>query len=152
MKLVARGATWSWPRLPLIMGIVNLCHDSFCHDGIIDVDEAVKLARTLVADGADIIDVGAESARTNRAVMEESEEAGKLCEFIERWQEPVPLSINTWRPAVVSATLSFGGAILNDIGGPRRRSQRTGLCGNRRRLADHAHARRAEGRAYACAV
>jgi dihydropteroate synthase len=117
MKLVARGATWSWPRLPLIMGIVNLCHDSFCHDGIIDVDEAVKLARTLVADGADIIDVGAESARTNRAVMEESEEAGKLCEFIERWQEPVPLSINTWRPAVVSATLSFGGAILNDIGG-----------------------------------
>jgi dihydropteroate synthase len=99
------------------MGIVNLCHDSFCRDGIVEVDAAVTFARALVAEGADIIDIGAESARTNRAAMPESSEADKLCAFIERWQEPVPLSINTWRPEVVRATLPCGGAILNDMGG-----------------------------------
>ena len=116
MKLLARGVEWSWPRRPLIMGIVNLSVDSFSGDGVADVDAAIGKARGLLADGADIIDVGAESARTNRGPISEEEEAAQLVRFIERWESPALLSLNTWRPAVARAALTVGGHILNDIG------------------------------------
>ena len=85
MRLVARGVTLEWPRRPLIMGIVNLSADSFSGDGLADVEAALAKARGLVADGAEIIDVGAESARTNRPPISEEEEAAQLVRFIERW-------------------------------------------------------------------
>ena len=141
MKLIARGLTLEWPRRPLIMGIVNLSADSFSGDGLADVGAALEKARGLVADGAEIIDVGAESARTNRAPISEAEEAAQLVRFIERWEEgrnqesgvrgqgsnsadscpltpdSLPLlSVNTWRPTVARAALAAGGHILNDIG------------------------------------
>ena len=116
MKLLARGHTLVWPRPPLIMGIVNLSVDSFSGDGLADVDAALEKARCLIADGAEIIDVGAESARTNRAPISEEEEAAQLVRFIERWDGAALLSINTWRPAVARAALAAGGHILNDIG------------------------------------
>jgi len=116
MRLLARGIEWSWPRRPLIMGIVNLSVDSFSGDGVADVDAAIGKARGLLADGADIIDVGAESARTNRGPISEEEEAAQLVRFIERWESPALLSLNTWRPAVARAALTVGGHILNDIG------------------------------------
>ena len=116
MKLVARGVTLEWPRRPLIMGIVNLSADSFSGDGLADVDAALAKAHGLVADGADIIDVGAESARTNRGPISEEEEAAQLVRFIGRWKSAALLSVNTWRPAVARAALAVGGHILNDIG------------------------------------
>ena len=116
MRLLARGHTLEWPRSPLIMGIVNLSVDSFSGDGLADVDAALEKARSLIADGAEIIDVGAESARTNRAPISEEEEAAQLVRFIERWDGGGLLSINTWRPAVARAALAAGGDILNDIG------------------------------------
>ena len=125
MKLLARGHTLEWPRPPLIMGIVNLSADSFSGDGLADVEAALVKARGFVADGAEIIDVGAESARTNREPISEEEEAAQLVRFIERWPVvirhsssviPPLLSINTWRPAVARAALAAGGHILNDIG------------------------------------
>ena len=126
MRLLARGHTLEWPRPPLIMGIVNLSVDSFSGDGLADVDAALEKARSLIADGAEIIDIGAESARTNRAPISEEEEAAQLVRFIERWPivirhsscviSPPLLSINTWRPAVARAALAAGGDILNDIG------------------------------------
>ncbi len=117
MKLVARGTTLEFPRRPLVMGIVNLVADSFSGDGIVDIDRAIERAREMVGEGADIIDIGAESARTNRAAMSEEEEAAQLVRFIKRWDSPVMLSINTWRPAVARAALKVGGHLLNDIGG-----------------------------------
>ena len=116
MRLLARGHTLEWPRRPLIMGIVNLSVDSFSGDGLADVDAALEKARSLIADGAEIIDIGAESARTNRAPISEEEEAAQLVRFIERWDGGGLLSINTWRPAVARAALAAGGDILNDIG------------------------------------
>ena len=116
MKLIARGVTIEWPRRPLIMGIVNLGADSFSGDGIVEVDRAIEHARGLVADGAEIIDIGAESARTNRGAISEEEEAAQLIRFIERWDDPALLSINTWRPSVARAALAVGGHLLNDIG------------------------------------
>ena len=117
MRLVARGAIIEFPRRPLIMGIVNLVADSFSGDGIVEIDRAIERAKEMVFEGAEIIDIGAESARTNRAAMSEDEEAAQLLRFIERWDGPTPLSINTWRPAVARAALAMGGHLLNDIGG-----------------------------------
>ncbi len=116
MILAARDHTFTFPRRPLVMGIVNLGADSFSGDGVPDIAAAIVKAHSLVADGADIIDIGAESARTNRAAISETDEAAQLIRFIERWESPVPLSINTWRPAVVRTVLPCGGHILNDIG------------------------------------
>jgi dihydropteroate synthase len=121
MKLTARGVTLEWPRRPLVMGIVNLSADSFSGDGVADVDAALAKARGLIAEGADIIDIGAESARTNRGPIAEEEEAAQLVRYIARWdkefRDPPLLSVNTWRPAVARAALAAGGHILNDIGG-----------------------------------
>lgn len=101
---------------PKVMGILNLGADSFSGDGIPDVDRALDRAAQLVAEGADVIDLGAESARTNRGPISEEEEAARLLEFVRRWPGTVPLSINTWRPAVAAAVFAEGGDLLNDIG------------------------------------
>jgi dihydropteroate synthase len=126
VKLALRDVRIEFPTRPLVMGIVNLSVDSFSGDGVGNVAAAVEKARDLVGDGADIIDIGAESARTNRGPIPEEEEAALLVRFVERWQEfrlpnsecrtPL-LSINTWRPGVVRRVLPRGGDMLNDIGG-----------------------------------
>ncbi len=117
MRLRARDFAFEFPRPALVMGIVNLVADSFSGDGITDSDAAIAHARELVAQGADIVDIGAESARTNRDALPAGEEAAQLVRFIERWDAAVPLSINTWRPEVARLALAAGGDILNDIGG-----------------------------------
>lgn len=127
MKLLARGATCEFPGQPLVMGIVNLVADSFSGDGLTEIDAALDRARQQLAEGARIIDIGAESARTNRSAIPEAEEIAQLLRFVERWPElrdasqkgtPRPLlSINTWRPGVVRGVMPRGGDILNDIGG-----------------------------------
>ena len=117
MRLLARRFTFEFPRPALVMGIVNLVADSFSGDGITEIAAALAHARELVAQGADIVDIGAESARTNRGALPAAEEAAQLVRFIERWDADVPLSINTWRPEVARIALAAGGDILNDIGG-----------------------------------
>ena len=117
MRLLARRFTFEFPRPALVMGIVNLVADSFSGDGITEIDAALAHARELVAQGADIVDIGAESARTNREALPATEEAAQLVRFIGRWDASVPLSINTWRPEVARIALAAGGDILNDIGG-----------------------------------
>jgi dihydropteroate synthase len=126
MKLACRSQAFEFPRPALVMGIVNLVADSFSGDGVTDIEAALGKARQFVADGADIIDIGAESARTNREPLPAEEEAAQLVRFIERWDQirnpkseirNTLLSINTWRPEVARTALAAGGDILNDIGG-----------------------------------
>lgn len=120
MILRARGHVLSFAEGPLVMGIVNLSADSFSGDGLPDCGAALAHAGRLLAEGADIIDVGAESARTNRGPVSAAEEADRLCGFIARWREAghtALLSLNTWRPEVVDRVLAEGGDLLNDIGG-----------------------------------
>lgn len=122
MRLVARGREFEFPRPPIVMGIVNLGADSFSGDGLTDLDAALAQSRRMIEAGAEIIDVGAESARTNREPIHEEEESERLCAFVEAWKDQAlgaraALSINTWRPAVARASLQCGGEILNDIGG-----------------------------------
>lgn len=130
MNLHCRQRTVSFPRRPLVMGIVNVNDDSFCGDGSLDIQTALQQACDMVAAGADFIDVGAESARTNRGVISVPMEIERLKGFVTafqsvNWPAPVDaqqvhpplLSINTWRPEVVDAILPLGGDLLNDIGG-----------------------------------
>ena len=118
-----------FPRRPLVMGIVNLNDDSFSEEGTLDVNEAIHRARKLVSEGADIIDVGGESARTNRREITEQQEIDRVAPFIVRFQEcyegllpfddaqifPPLLSVNTWRSPVANTLLSLGGDLLNDM-------------------------------------
>ena len=119
MQLSARHRSIQFPRPAMVMGILNLSMDSFSGDGLANTEDAIKRSEQMIRDGADIVDLGAESARTNRGPISEQEEIDKLCGFIEAWNHlpdrPL-LSINTWRPKVAAAALSLGGEILNDIG------------------------------------
>lgn len=133
-----------FPRRPLVMGIVNVNDDSFCGDGTLDVSEAIVLAKRQVEAGADAIDVGAESARTNRAAISVADEIARFQGFLARWEDvwrgakprddeqlwPPVLSVNTWRPEVVEALLEDPRVeLINDMGGmPDDRNAR--LCGN----------------------
>ena len=108
----------------MVMGIININDDSFSGDGTLDQNKAMEMALAKVDEGADIIDIGAESARTNRAPISEEEEINRLKPFIKEfhstnWGERRPkplLSVNTWRPEVASKVLPLGVDILNDIG------------------------------------
>jgi dihydropteroate synthase len=129
MILRAKQRQIVFPRRPLVMGIVNLNDDSFTDDGTLDVNEAIRRARKLVSEGADIIDVGGESARTNRREITEQQEIDRVAPFIVRFQEcyegllpfdgaqvfPPLLSVNTWRSPVANTLLSLGGDLLNDM-------------------------------------
>ena len=127
MRLEARGHTCDFSTGPFVMGIVNLSADSFSGDGCGELDAAFAKTLNLMTDGAQMIDVGAESARTNRQAIGEQEEIDRLCGFVEKWTRavgdgqintPAPvLAINTWRPAVARCVLREGGDMLNDIGG-----------------------------------
>jgi dihydropteroate synthase len=129
MILSAKGRSIRFPRRPLIMGIVNITDDSFAGDGSLDTEHALALARNHVAAGADIIDVGGESARTNRREIPEEAELARVKPFVEHFDEvfsscvpvdgiqlfPPLLSINTWRPGVAKGVLEIGGHLLNDM-------------------------------------
>jgi dihydropteroate synthase len=124
-----RGRTVAFPRRPLVMGIVNINDDSFSGDGSLETGDAIATARRQFAAGADIIDVGGESARTNRPEIAEEEEAQRIVPFISRFQEcyegigrvdnvqlfPPLLSINTWRSGVAARALQIAGDLLNDM-------------------------------------
>jgi dihydropteroate synthase len=129
MELRARDRCVRFPRRPLIMGIVNINDDSFCGDGRLDSQWALERARELVTQGADIVDVGGESARTNRVAITPEEELQRILPFLKRFDEvwsdvsprdaeqvfPPLLSVNTWRPEVAAIALRSSGHLLNDL-------------------------------------
>ncbi len=132
LHLAARGRLVPFPRRPLVMGIVNINDDSFCGDGTLDISAALRQAIAMAHEGADLIDAGAESARTNRAAISPEEECRRFLPFIRQYRvwaasvaaspAPVPgqlwpplLSLNTWRPEVVADILPEGGDLLNDM-------------------------------------
>ena len=85
MILEARGHKITFPRRPLVMAIINITDDSFCGDGTLDIRAALDQAARAMAEGADIIDIGAESARTNRGPITVDDEVSRLIPFIDAW-------------------------------------------------------------------
>lgn len=104
---------------PHIMGILNLTADSFSGDGVgTSRDAAQRRAEELRAAGASMVDVGAESARADRPVMDEDEEASLVAEVIAALvREGHVVSADTYKPAVARAALQAGAEVVNDISG-----------------------------------
>ena len=117
---IAGGAPLVWGRRTYVMGIVNLTPDSFSGDGLDgDVSAAVAQARRMEADGADIIDVGAESTRPGSTPLTAEEESarllpalGAICEAVS-----IPVSVDTYKAKVARQTIAVGAAMVNDVWG-----------------------------------
>lgn len=105
---------------PLIMGILNVTPDSFSDGGRYEtIDEIVKKAHQMVAQGADIIDIGGESTRPGSNVVSMKDELSRVIPVIERLSKEldVPISIDTYKAEVARRAVLAGAQIINDIGG-----------------------------------
>ena len=102
---------------PLVMGIVNVTPDSFSDGGLhLQHDAALIHAQQLIADGADIIDIGGESTRPGASPVSIQEELDRVMPIIEGLRaSPVPISIDTCKPDVMQAAISAGAQMVNDI-------------------------------------
>lgn len=102
------------------MGIVNATPDSFSDaPGKKSLEDCVELARKLIADGADIIDVGGESGVTNKPAVDAVEEIARVAPVIEAISA-LPgsvVSVDTYKPAVARAAIAAGARIVNDVSG-----------------------------------
>ena len=102
-----------------ILGILNITSDSFSDGGkYLEPDAAVAHALELVAQGAEILDIGGESTRPGATPVSEAEELRRVLPVLEKLygRVPVPISIDTTKPAVARAALEAGASIINDIG------------------------------------
>ena len=103
-----------------IMGILNVTPDSFSDGGkYTNLDRALKHTEEMIADGADIIDVGGESTRPGHEVITDEEEIARVAPVIEaiRKNFDIPISIDTYKGAVTEAALQAGADLVNDIWG-----------------------------------
>ena len=103
------------------MGILNVTPDSFSDGGLHDgTERAVLHARKMIAQGADIIDVGGESTRPGAAPVSAEEERARVVPIIEALAgEGVPISIDTYRAETARAALEAGAHVVNDVTGLR---------------------------------
>ena len=103
----------------LVMGILNVTPDSFSDGGkFLSAEAAISHAAQLVADGADIIDIGAESTRPNAEPIDIAEELNRLEKILPALTKfNVPLSIDTYKPEVAAQSLELGADIINDVHG-----------------------------------
>lgn len=103
-----------------IMGILNVTGDSFSGDGIYnDPARARERALQMIAEGADIIDIGGESSRPGAAAVSEEEEKKRVIPVVRMLAKTVraPISVDTYKAGVAAAALGEGASIINDISG-----------------------------------
>ncbi|MBL8413071.1 MAG: dihydropteroate synthase [Propionivibrio sp.] len=102
---------------PLVMGIVNLTTDSFSGDGLAaDSEQAIAYARRQIEAGADLIDIGAESSRPGAIPATLDEELARLLPVLDALADcGVPISVDTYKPDVMSAAIAHGASMVNDI-------------------------------------
>ena len=123
--------TFRWGERTFVMGILNVTPDSFSGDGLLarspndgtgraGVAASVAQARAMVAEGADILDIGGESTRPGHAEVDADEEARRVVPVVRavRAELPeIPLTIDTTKPAVAVAALEAGANAINDVWG-----------------------------------
>jgi dihydropteroate synthase len=106
----------------LVMAVLNVTPDSFSDGGeFFSLDRAVAHAEQMIAEGADLIDIGGESTRPGSAFVTEEEELQRVIPVIERLaaKSLVPISIDTTKSSVARAAIAAGAEIVNDISGLR---------------------------------
>ena len=109
------------PDRALVMGVLNVTPDSFSDGGrFLDPELAVKHGRQLVAEGADLVDVGGESTRPGAARPSVEEELDRVLPVIETLcAEGVQVSVDTMRAQVAEAAVGAGAVLVNDVSGGR---------------------------------
>lgn len=115
----------------LIMGIINATPDSFSGDGLGNsLDAAIRQAERMIAEGADIIDIGGESTRPGSRTVSEDEELARVLPVIKALRErsDTPISIDTYKSGVAREAIEAGAAIINDISGFRFDPRMAELC------------------------
>lgn len=104
---------------PQVMGILNVTPDSFSDGGqYTHTESAVAHALTLIEEGAAVLDIGGESTRPNATPVPLEEELQRVIPVIEALVArniPVPISIDTYKPAVMRAAIAAGASIVNDV-------------------------------------
>ncbi|MFA5878750.1 MAG: dihydropteroate synthase [Candidatus Margulisiibacteriota bacterium] len=107
-------------KKPYIMGIINLTPDSFSDQGLYcNPKKALKKIETLINEGADIIDIGAESTRPNAIAISAEEEIQRLKPILDVYKKKftIPLSLDTTKSKVAHFGLDLGVDLINDISG-----------------------------------
>ncbi len=104
---------------PLIMGVINVTPDSFSDGGrFFSAAAAVAHARQLIAEGADLLDVGGESTRPGAAPVTLDEERRRVLPVLEELADAgVPLSVDTQKPELMREAVAAGAAMVNDVNG-----------------------------------
>lgn len=103
-----------------IMGILNVTPDSFSDGGsYTTIDKALKHAEQMIKEGADIIDIGGESARPGYTLLSDEEEISRVVPAIEAVKKEfdIPVSVDTYKSAVAKAAIDAGADLVNDIWG-----------------------------------
>jgi dihydropteroate synthase len=122
LLLRAGDRTFELGRRALLMGVVNASPDSFSDDGSTPtLDRRLQLARELVRAGADILDVGGESARTGVPPVSVEEEIERVVPLVRRivGELGATVSVDTYKPQVAAAAIDAGATIVNDVSGLR---------------------------------
>ena len=117
---VTQGEALEWGRRTYVMGVINVTPDSFSGDGLgSDIQAIVELALRFEEEGADMIDVGAESTRPGSSPISVDEELGRLAPALEAisGRVRVPISVDTYKSQVARHALESGALIVNDIWG-----------------------------------
>ena len=135
--------TFEWGSRTYVMGIVNVTPDSFSGDGLLAsvagrggaaVEAAVIQARRMVEEGADILDVGAESTRPGHEPVPAAEETARAIPVIAAIHAAlprIPISVDTTKVEVAAAALAAGAVLLNDVWGVARDDTMARLAGER---------------------
>jgi dihydropteroate synthase len=115
-KLARRSLPYS--ERTLVMGVLNITPDSFSDGGkFYSTESAVEHALEMIAEGADIIDIGGESTRPGSAFVSEAEELQRVIPVVKRLtiKTSIPISVDTTKSVVARAALAAGAEIINDI-------------------------------------
>ena len=118
--IVAGGETLAWGRRTYVMGIINLTPDSFSGDGLgRNVDAALAQALLMEEEGADFLDLGAESTRPGANPISAEEELSRLLPALEAiaGRVSIPISVDTYKAPVARAAMNAGAWIINDVWG-----------------------------------
>jgi dihydropteroate synthase len=103
---------------PLVMGVLNVTPDSFFDGGrYFEVDAAIARGFEMVAEGADLVDVGGESSRPGAEAVDEAEELRRVIPVIEALARVVRISVDTVKPRVATEAVGAGATLINDISG-----------------------------------
>ncbi|MDQ6918527.1 MAG: dihydropteroate synthase [Candidatus Dormibacteraeota bacterium] len=122
MATTLGGSEFRWGSRVYVMGIINVTPDSFSGDGLPDHFAAVEQGLRMVAEGADLLDVGGESTRPGHEPVTAELELERVLPVVDRLarEAGVPVSIDTWKLPVAEAAVAAGATIVNDIWGLQR--------------------------------